>query len=116
MIDQWAGNEERAARQYLTSSAEHDENHHLVMKRTRRNIVRPVRKFFRSLDGGKTEDEFTENEGDTPAKQADRVCVTLLAIKSSFVCNFYILKRLLFIKQIIKLSKKSGFTLRHNLQ
>ena len=74
MIDQWAENEERTAQQYLTSSAEHDENRHLVMKRTRRNIVRPVRKFFRTLDGGKTEDEFTENEADTPVKRPDRVC------------------------------------------
>ena len=74
MIDQWAENEERAAHQFLTSSAEIDENKHLVMKRTRKNIVRPVRKFFRTLDGTKTEDEFTENEGETPAKQPDRVC------------------------------------------
>ncbi|XP_066925073.1 sodium/hydrogen exchanger 8-like [Clytia hemisphaerica] len=73
MIDQWAENEERAAHQFLNSSAELDENRHLVINRTRKNIVRPVRKFFRTLDGTKTEDEFTENEGDTPAKEPDRV-------------------------------------------
>lgn len=73
LIDQWAGNEERAANQFLTSSAELDDNQPLVIRRTRKNIVKPVRKAFRALDGTRTEDEFTENESETPAKEPERV-------------------------------------------
>lgn len=74
MIDRWAQNEERAAHQFLTSSAEIDDNKGYVIKRTRKNIVRPVRKFFRTLDGTKTEDEGDKTEDDTPAKAPERVC------------------------------------------
>ena len=73
LIDQWAENEERAAHQFLTSSAELDDNRHFVIRRTRKNIVKPVRKAFRALDGTRTEDDLTENEAETPAKEPERV-------------------------------------------
>lgn len=73
MIDRWAENEERIAGQFLTSSAEFDDRTPVVIKRTRKNIVRPVRKFLRTVDdGGRTEDE--SDTGSTPAHVADRVC------------------------------------------
>lgn len=72
MIDRWAENEERIAGQFLTSSAEFDDRTPVVIKRTRKNIVRPVRKFLRTVDdGGRTEDE--SDTGSTPAHVADRV-------------------------------------------
>jgi len=72
MIDRWAENEERTAHQFLTSSAEFDDKTPLVIKRTRRNIVRPVRKYLRTVDdGGKTEDE--SDSASTPAHRADKV-------------------------------------------
>ena len=58
MIDGWAKNEERISHQFLTSSCETDDNAPLVAKRTRKNIVRPVRNFLKTVDdGSKTEDE-----------------------------------------------------------
>lgn len=58
MIDGWAKNEERVSQQFLTSSYETDDNTPLVARRTRRNIVRPVRDFLKTVDdGSKTEDE-----------------------------------------------------------
>ncbi|XP_065669729.1 sodium/hydrogen exchanger 8 isoform X2 [Hydra vulgaris] len=71
MIDRWSENEERTAHQFLTSSAEIDEHSPLIVKRTRQNIVRPVRKILREVDESKTEDE--SDSGTTPIKIADRV-------------------------------------------
>ena len=73
MIDRWAENEQRHAQSMLTSSCEADENSPLVLKQTRRNIVRPVRRFLRTVDdGGRTEDE-SDAGGNTPTHVAGRV-------------------------------------------
>ena len=88
MIDRWSQNEERVAHTFLTSSAELDDNSPLVMNRTRKNIVRPVRKFLRTVDdGGKTEDESDSGMIETPVKVADKVCHH--AIYSSTTRYFY---------------------------
>ena len=69
MIDGWAKNEERMVNQFLNSSYETDDHSPIVASRTRRNIVRPVRNYLRTVDDGfKTEDEV-----ETMMKAPDKV-------------------------------------------
>ena len=59
MIGRWAANEERTVG--LLSSCEHDEFSPLLVTRTRRNIIRPVRKALGVTDAR------SDYESDTPA-------------------------------------------------
>ena len=77
MIDRWAVNEERMAHSFLTSSAEIEDNTSLIEKRTRRNIIRPVRKVLGSADDHT--DAESDFEGTTPAKIPDKVRFNVIA-------------------------------------
>ena len=69
MIDRWAKNEERMVHQFLTSSYETDDHSPIVASRARRNIVRPIRNYLRTVDDGFK----TEDEGDPNSKAPDKV-------------------------------------------
>ena len=72
MLGHWAENEERTVG--LLSSAEFDEFSPILVTRTRRNIVRPVRKALRAVDpaGGFRSDY----ESDTGVSNLDEYYVT----------------------------------------
>ena len=65
MIGRWVENEERTVG--LLSSAEYDEFSPLLITRTRRNIIRPVRKALGVSDGR------SDYESDTPTSPAYRI-------------------------------------------
>ena len=65
MIGRWVENEERTVG--LLSSAEYDEFSPLLITRTRRNIIRPVRKALGVSDAR------SDYESDTPTSPAYRI-------------------------------------------